>query len=218
MNELKPDSAAVISWRSLTARLLGVSPADDVEAALINRISKIVAENRSKQGAASFVALREGDVTGNNMPDEPVSLESEVSGVLASMKSLDLLNETAIAPRTASGLVIDSLCQTMMGHMGLAAHERDFTIMMHRVTAYFPETGKTKVYTATLTRRGESDVRSATAVTVGAPVGFAAQLALSGKFAGKKGLVIPTDPDVYRPVLAKLEGLGIKMHETVTEI
>jgi alpha-aminoadipic semialdehyde synthase len=218
MAELKNGSAALMSWRSLTARLLDVPATDDVEAALVNRLSAIVSANRAKRTAASFTALRDGDVTGNNTAFVEDSVEVEVSNVLASMKSLDLLNDASMVPRTANGLVIDSLCQTMMGHMGLNSHERDFTIMMHRVTAFFPETGKTKVYTATLTRRGESDVRSATAVTVGAPVGFAAQLALDGKFKGKKGLVIPTDPDLYKPVLEKLEGLGIKMHETVTEV
>jgi hypothetical protein len=48
-------------------------------------------------------------------------------------------------------------------------------------------------------------------------VGATAQLILEGGLAGKKGLVIPSDPDIYEPILKILESKGIKMIEEMTE-
>eukprot|EP00164_Ancoracysta_twista_P018200 GFYU01031370.1.p2 GENE.GFYU01031370.1~~GFYU01031370.1.p2 ORF type:complete len:116 (+),score=35.50 GFYU01031370.1:35-349(+) len=102
--------------------------------------------------------------------------------------------------------------------MSIRAHERDFNIMTHRVTAHFPSKNKTRVFQSTLTYRGKDNHNTATAVTVGLPVGVTAQLILDGGLSSKRGLIDPTDPDLYRPVLAVMEKEGIKMVEEVFDV
>jgi alpha-aminoadipic semialdehyde synthase len=214
---LKKGTTEVASWRSIVAQLLDCDSIGEVEEKLIRRLGEIIRANRKRQSAPSYQALLRGNVTGNNFPSPTEAVEQEITSVLDAFKSLQLLDEAHIAPKTASGLILDSLCKTMLDFMTYSSHERDFIIMMHRITAHFPSTNRTRVYTATLTRRGESDIRSATAITVGAPVGITAQLALSGALRGKKGLLIPTDPDIYKPVLEQLAAMGITMHEKVED-
>jgi len=64
-----------------------------------------------------------------------------------------------------------------------------------------------------LIAKGEDNVRTAMAKTVGLPLGIAARLILNGTIK-LKGLHIPTKKEIYEPVLKELEEHGIKFEET----
>ena len=60
--------------------------------------------------------------------------------------------------------------------------------------------------------KGENNVRTAMAKTVGLPLGIAAKLILDGTIR-LKGLHIPTKKEIYEPVLKELEFYGIRFEE-----
>ena len=60
--------------------------------------------------------------------------------------------------------------------------------------------------------KGEDNIRTAMAKTVGLPLGIATRLILNGTIK-LKGLRIPTEKEIYEPVLKELEEHGIKFKE-----
>ena len=61
--------------------------------------------------------------------------------------------------------------------------------------------------------KGEDNIHTAMAKTVGLPLGIAAKLILEGKI-NTTGLQIPTIAEIYEPVLMELENEGIRFIET----
>jgi len=49
--------------------------------------------------------------------------------------------------------------------------------------------------------------------TVSLPVAIATKLVLQGKLDHLTGLVIPTLPELYNPILDELESMNIKFHD-----
>ena len=65
--------------------------------------------------------------------------------------------------------------------------------------------------------KGQDQLHTAMAKTVGLPLGIAAKLILENKIE-LKGLHIPVIPEIYDPVLKELELNGIKFNEEETFI
>jgi len=61
--------------------------------------------------------------------------------------------------------------------------------------------------------KGEDNIRTAMAKTVGLPLGIATKLILNGTIK-LKGLQIPTQKEIYEPVLNELEAHGIQFQDT----
>ena len=59
---------------------------------------------------------------------------------------------------------------------------------------------------------GEDSVKTAMAKTVGLAAGISSKLVMTGRIE-MTGVVIPTVPQVYAPVLAELRNLGISFSE-----
>ena len=74
--------------------------------------------------------------------------------------------------------------------------------------------GEKKRLKSCLIVKGEDNLRTAMAKTVGLPLGIAAKLILNETIK-LKGLHIPTARDIYEPVLNELETAGIKFVETL---
>merc|ERR1712000_768581 len=129
---------------------------------------------------------------------------------------LGLLQTDALVSKTKQGTPMHSLCENLIHHLSYKTHERDYVIMYHKITAEFPEQKATKHYDCTMTLRGRNHTLSATAETVGIPVGLTAQLVLDGKLKDEGGLISPTNPKVYEEVIAGLAKRGISMQEKVT--
>ena len=94
--------------------------------------------------------------------------------------------------------------------LALRPYDKDMIVMLHEIG--FSINGMESEISSSLLVKGENNLRTAMAKTVGLPLGIAAKLILNGKI-GLSGLQIPTSKKIYEPVLAELEKYGIKFME-----
>ncbi|MCX7863150.1 MAG: saccharopine dehydrogenase NADP-binding domain-containing protein [Bacteroidales bacterium] len=66
--------------------------------------------------------------------------------------------------------------------------------------------------TSSLVVKGKNDEETAMAITVGMPVALATEMLMKGEIT-LKGVIIPVIPALYKPILSKLESLGITFVE-----
>ena len=93
--------------------------------------------------------------------------------------------------------------------------DKDMIIMLHEIE--YSIDGKNKKTRSCLVVKGEDQVHTAMAKTVGLPLGIAAKLILEEKIK-LTGLHIPVIPEIYEPVLQELEFNDIKFNETTETI
>jgi len=136
-------------------------------------------------------------------------LEDEIETALAALTELRLINDVPI-PQTGSGQVIDALAETMQNRLYYAPHEQDFVLMYHRFDVEYPR-GRRAVHESSLAMRG-TDAGSATAITVGLPVGIAAQQVLDRSITAT-GVIRPITADVYDPIMQELRRNGVVVQE-----
>ena len=102
--------------------------------------------------------------------------------------------------------------------LSLRPYDKDMVVMLHEikyeVRGQKPEADSYRVKSS-LVVKGENNLRTAMAKTVGLPLGIAAKLILNGKIK-LTGLHIPTAKEIYAPVLKELELHDVKFHESVT--
>jgi len=122
---------------------------------------------------------------------------------------LGLTDETLINKGTCSSAEI--LQFIIEQKWALQPADKDMVVMLHEI-AYEVKNKKSKVKSS-LVVKGENNLRTAMATTVGLPLGIAAILLLEGKI-NETGLHIPIIPGIYEPVLKALEKHGILFHET----
>ena len=94
--------------------------------------------------------------------------------------------------------------------LGLQPEDKDMIVMLHEIESEV-ESRKSEIRSS-LVVKGEDSLRTAMAKTVGLPLGIAAKLILNGTIT-LRGLHIPTQKEIYEPVLKELEEHGIKFHE-----
>jgi len=92
----------------------------------------------------------------------------------------------------------------------LKAEDKDQIVMWHRFR-YLLE-GNKKEIQASLVANGDDAVYTAMSKTVGLPLGIATKLIASDKIRAR-GVVIPTTPEFYKPILRELETFGITLQE-----
>ena len=86
--------------------------------------------------------------------------------------------------------------------------DKDMIVMLHEIG--YEKKGSNFKAVASLVVKGEDNVRTAMAKTVGLPLGIAAILRLEGKLP-VNGLHIPILPAIYEPVLKELARRGHKL-------
>ena len=92
----------------------------------------------------------------------------------------------------------------------LNAADKDMIVMLHEIEYLLQ--GKKYSVKSHLLVKGDNNLRTAMAKTVGLPLGIAAKLLLEGKI-NLTGLHIPVIPAIYEPVLDALQQHGICFHE-----
>jgi saccharopine dehydrogenase (NADP+, L-glutamate forming) len=119
------------------------------------------------------------------------------------------LFEDALVPATAktSADVLQFLVETKLKMMPA---DKDMIVMLHEFEYVLD--GKNKSLQSCLLVKGEDNLRTAMAKTVGLPLGIAAKSILNGTLQ-LKGLHIPTVKEIYEPVLKELEAAGIQFTE-----
>ncbi|MFN3839439.1 MAG: saccharopine dehydrogenase family protein [Cyclobacteriaceae bacterium] len=93
----------------------------------------------------------------------------------------------------------------------LEPSDKDMVVMWHRFV--YKRDGKRYEIQSSLVVKGEDDVHTAMAKTVGLPLGVAARLVVEGKIS-TTGVQIPVVPEIYAPILKELLGHGIAFNET----
>ena len=98
---------------------------------------------------------------------------------------------------------------------GLAPGDKDMIVMQHD---FEYQLGK-KFYKilSSMVVEGKDNVQTAMAITVGLPVAIGCRLRLEGRIS-TTGVLIPTMPGIYEPILKELASHNIKFNEEVMEI
>ena len=97
----------------------------------------------------------------------------------------------------------------------LEAGDKDLIVMLHELE--YSINNKKYALQSSLVVKGDDELHTAMAKTVGLPLGIAAVLILENKIA-IQGLHIPIIKEIYEPVLAELMKEGIAFEETKTEL
>lgn len=93
----------------------------------------------------------------------------------------------------------------------LQPHDRDLIVMQHRFD--YERAGRAYRLTSSLAVLGDDATHTGMAKTVGLPLGMAVRRLVRGELAGR-GVVIPTAPELYEPILQELAAdYGINFHE-----
>ena len=97
-------------------------------------------------------------------------------------------------------------------HWALAENDHDMIVMHHEVK--YMVAGKSHCSTASMVIKGESKRHTAMAKTVGLPIALSLRYVLNNNWK-IHGVQMPIHTDIYRPILAELESMGIGFkHET----
>jgi saccharopine dehydrogenase-like NADP-dependent oxidoreductase len=107
------------------------------------------------------------------------------------------------------------LQSVMEKKLSLSEHDHDMIVMFHEIEYIAASSGKQAekyaVYSS-LVVKGDNNLKTAMAKTVGLPLAIATKLILQEKIS-LTGLHIPTVAEIYEPVLHELEEFGIKFNE-----
>jgi saccharopine dehydrogenase (NADP+, L-glutamate forming) len=113
------------------------------------------------------------------------------------------------------GNSLEVFAALMNEKMSYRPGERDMIVLTHEFFAELPD-GEKRI-TSTLIDYGIPDGDSAMARTVSLPAAIGARMILDGKIT-RPGVSIPVSADIYEPVLAELEELGIECVEKEEDI
>ncbi len=124
------------------------------------------------------------------------------------------LFDDGLVPVTAktSADVLQWLLETKLA---MEPADKDMIVMLHEIE-FLLEDKRCKIESS-LVVKGEDNLHTAMAKTVGLPLGIAAKLILTGALT-ITGLHIPIIKEIYEPVLKELEDNGIRFNETVIQL
>lgn len=130
------------------------------------------------------------------------------SFVISNLEWLGLLSDDPL-PSGANTLIY-VLVARMLELMPYEPGERDMIVLHHIFVAEYPD--RAERITSTLIDYGIPYGDTSMARTVSLPAAIAVRLVLSGQIA-TTGVQVPVLPEIYEPVLAELQTLGIKCVE-----
>ncbi len=131
----------------------------------------------------------------------------EDSHVISWLTWLGLLGNE---PLPAGDSLLDVLVGRMLDKMQYAPGQRDMLVMQHEFVAQYPD--RSEKIISTLIDYGQPDGDSSMSRLVGLPAAIAAKLVLCGEI-DLSGVQVPVIPEIYAPVLAELEQLGVSFAE-----
>ncbi|WP_343635584.1 saccharopine dehydrogenase C-terminal domain-containing protein [Fluviicola sp.] len=92
----------------------------------------------------------------------------------------------------------------------LEPQDKDMLVMVHQFTYLL--NGEKRFIESSMVNLGDDQVHTAMSKTVGYPVGICAKLILNGHIS-ERGVLLPTKPEIYDPILDELEDLGVVFQE-----
>lgn len=130
------------------------------------------------------------------------------SRIMDNLRWLGLLAQDPLPPGPRAP--VDILTARMLEKMSYAPGERDMLVLKHEFRAEYPD--RHEKITSTMVDFGIPGGDSSMSRTVGLPAAIGARLILEGKIKST-GVRIPVVPEIYEPVLAEMEALGIRFQE-----
>lgn len=128
------------------------------------------------------------------------------------MNALNWLGLNGDTPLSKNSSIVESFCNVLQERLAFKDGEHDMVVMHHMIEASFDD-GMIERHQSSLKVFGDSQ-GSAMAKTVGYTTAVAAELMLDGTLREHRGLLLPTDPRIYKPALEKMAEDGILFHET----
>ncbi|MCE3278150.1 MAG: saccharopine dehydrogenase [Bacteroidetes bacterium] len=129
--------------------------------------------------------------------------------VMSKIEWLGLFENTKIGIADASPAQI--LQHLLEEKWKLQEHDKDMIVMQHQFK-YISADKKDKTILSSLVVKGEDQIYTAMAKTVGLPLAITAKLILQNKI-DARGVTIPTTKEIYLPLLRELESFGVKFEE-----
>ncbi len=111
--------------------------------------------------------------------------------------------------------IIDIMQFILQKKLVLHEEDKDLVVMIHEFI--YELDNKKHALHSSLYLKGDDQLQTAMAKTVGLPLGIAARMILQNKIR-KTGVCIPLDKEIYEPVLSELKALGIAFVESENEI
>jgi saccharopine dehydrogenase-like NADP-dependent oxidoreductase len=160
---------------------------------------------------AEMVSMLMGEGNPENIRERTASfLKIPVdSHPMKAMEWLGLFDSTPMNRQKDTPFEITS--DLMINKMELGCDERDMVAMQHVFLASYPN-GTKEVIRSSMLDFGTPNTDTAVARTVALPAAVGVEMILSGKIS-EKGVHIPVIPNIYNPILDKLEEMDIKMVE-----
>jgi saccharopine dehydrogenase-like NADP-dependent oxidoreductase len=124
---------------------------------------------------------------------------------------LDIFGDQLInaGPKTSGDILLDIL----MDKWSMAPEDKDMVVMLHEIK--YKHRGMTNKLVSSMVVLGENSDFSAMAKTVGLPMAILTDLIVNKQIKVPHGVLIPTMPEVYRPVLKRLAKYDIEFAEHV---
>ncbi|MDQ4140309.1 MAG: saccharopine dehydrogenase NADP-binding domain-containing protein [Bacteroidota bacterium] len=132
----------------------------------------------------------------------------ESSDEINAIRFLGLLEEEVIGLENATPAQV--LENRLIQKLPLQPEDKDLVVMQHEFEYRLGQ--EHRRLKSALVVKGQDATYTAMAKTVGLPLGLAAELILQNKLS-LTGVQIPTQPEIYEPILAGLEKLGVTFIE-----
>jgi saccharopine dehydrogenase-like NADP-dependent oxidoreductase len=153
----------------------------------------------------SFLPQGKGDVKTRLAEYVGIPVKGEI---MSKLEWLGLFTDTKLNVKNASPAVV---LQTLLeDKWKLKDGDIDMIIMQHQFE--YELKGKVHKLQSSLVVKGDDEVHTAMAKTVGLPVGIITKLILEDKIK-LTGVHTPTIKEIYEPLLQELEGLGVRFEE-----
>ncbi len=140
---------------------------------------------------------------------------AEFLGIPETAHALEAMNWLGLFDLSPLNRHMDSTFEVtsdlMIAKMELGQTERDMVAMQHTFLAAFSD-GRKEVIRSRMLDFGTLDTDTSIARTVALPAAIGVEMILNGQIK-IKGVHVPVIPEIYNPVLDKLETMGIKMVE-----
>lgn len=139
--------------------------------------------------------------------------EANDTVVFEKLKWLGIFEEKKVGlPNASPAQVLQKILEEKLF---LGSDDKDMIVMQHIFD--YELKGKKFRKKSSMVIIGKDTVHTAMSITVGTPLAIAIKLLLTGVIKDK-GVVIPTKPNLYLPILKELEAYGVKFIEEESEI
>ncbi len=132
--------------------------------------------------------------------------------VMKMLEWMGLFNDQPLPAKAKTSA--EALLELLLAKWEMQPADKDMVVMQHEVE-YMHREKKIKL-TSTMVLKGDDRENSAMAKTVGLPMAVLARMVLNNKITPPKGVLIPSMPSVYKPVMTELHHHGINFTEEIS--